>query len=528
MFSLGIIIASLSYVLFFLGVAGFFYQSVILVIIFFWTAVLMLLSYFRLKSNINTATLMSLLQSPVLYLLLLQASINLLGALGPELAFDSLWYHLTIPKIYLQTHSVIYVPGNLLYYSAMPKLIEIIFAAGLALGSEIPAKLMHFGFGILSLFVIYKVARIKFSPKTSIIACLIFYSNLLVGWESITAFVDLGRVFFELLALFSVINFYKTKKIKWVAMTGLMIGFATAVKLLAVSSLFILAILINIVAIKYVKSIKKIIYINVIYAGIFLTTVAPWLLFSYLNTGNPFFPLFSNLLLTPSISFDLRHFLTYIWNLFVVSNDPISPIYLITLPLIPFILKKTKNEAKIIAFYSIGGILLAYFIPYTDVARYTLSYLAGLSVFALFILDNYKNSQISKVIFGVVIACSLFSIFYRAAANIKFVPVILGAESKNEFLIKNLNFSFGDFYDTNGNIKNIVGENNVLIYGVHNLYYVDFNYIHESWVQKGQTVKYILVQNGEIPKKFTDWEIVYENNITHVKLYTTKNTVWVY
>ena len=44
--------------------------------------------------------------SLLLFLVVLQVSINLIGVLGPELAFDALWYHLTLPKIYLEKHSL--------------------------------------------------------------------------------------------------------------------------------------------------------------------------------------------------------------------------------------------------------------------------------------------------------------------------------------------------------------------------------------------------------------------------------------
>ncbi len=120
------------------------------------------------------------------------------------------------------------------------------------------------------------------------------------------------------------------------------------------------------------------------------------------------------------------------------------------------------------------------------------------------------------------------SIFYRAVANAKYIPVVFGIESKNDFLAHNLNFSFGDFYDTNEDIKSRVGESKVLIYGVHNLFYVDFNYIHESWVKKGDKVKYILVQGGTIPEKFSNSNMVYQNALTHVKLYSNKGGEWIY
>jgi len=49
----------------------------------------------------------------IFVLLFIQAVVNLLGALGPELGFDALWYHLTIPKIYLAQGRVFFIPGSL-------------------------------------------------------------------------------------------------------------------------------------------------------------------------------------------------------------------------------------------------------------------------------------------------------------------------------------------------------------------------------------------------------------------------------
>ena len=49
----------------------------------------------RYLSNINKLELV------LIVILLTQGIINLIGALGPELGFDALWYHLTLPKIYL-------------------------------------------------------------------------------------------------------------------------------------------------------------------------------------------------------------------------------------------------------------------------------------------------------------------------------------------------------------------------------------------------------------------------------------------
>ena len=115
---------------------------------------------------------------------------------------------------------------------------------------------------------------------------------------------------------------------------------------------------------------------------------------------------------------------------------------------------------------------------------------------------------------------SLITAVYRGIANAKFVPVILGQQTKGEFLTKNLNFKFGDFYDTDGFFaKTIKSEDKVLLYGFHNLYYVNFPFIHESYVKRGDRFNYIVTQNSEVPKRFSHWQMIYENDLTDVKLY---------
>jgi len=147
--------------------------------------------------------------------------VNLVGALGPELAFDSLWYHLTIPKIFVQNHSVFYIQGNLFYYSLMPKLTEMLYVSSLTLTNEIGAKLIHFSFGILTSIVLFKLSRLYLKRWQSLLVVLAFYSNLVVMWLSITAFSDLTRAFFlncwhylNLLYLLSMVKLLK-KCLKW-------------------------------------------------------------------------------------------------------------------------------------------------------------------------------------------------------------------------------------------------------------------------------------------------------------------------
>lgn len=447
-------------------------------------------------------------------LLLIQILVNLIGALGPEISFDALWYHLTLPKIFLLYHSIFYIPGGLLYYSLFPKLGEMLFLAALTIDGEIFVKLIHFIFGILTVAVTYKVSRKILDQNFSLLACLILSSNLVFSWESTTAYVDLIRSFFEVLTLWAFLN-------KDTIRSGISLGLAISTKLLSFGSLPIFLTLHILFRKKYFKSI-------VVFTILSILVPLPWLIFSYIKTGNPVYPLFTESYQT-SINISLFQIIPDTLNLLLKADDPISPIYLITLPLIILSFKRFSQNLKIITIYSLLAILIWYLIPRTGGGRFILPYLPVFSILVSGTIAFLKFNQLKKLLIILTIFIALVTIGYRSIANYKYLNVILGRELKEEFLAKNLNFNFGDFYDVDGFFKqNIKAEDKVLLYGFHNLYYVNFSFIHESWVKKGDRFKYIAIsKDSKLPKKFSFWPLIYYNQTTGVKVYSL-NKEWVY
>ncbi len=122
----------------------------------------------------------------------------------------------------------------------------------------------------------------------------------------------------------------------------------------------------------------------------------------------------------------------------------------------------------------------------------------------------------------VAVLSSLINLCCRAIANKKFVPGILGKQTKDSFLAKRLNFENGDFYDFGGDIKKSVKNDLVLISGFHNLFYADFKYIHSSFAKDLSAVSYVLIQNDDLPKDIKVGSLVYQNKISGIKLYFYK------
>lgn len=534
MIILGIIIGIYAYVLFFLGLTGLLSADLVreISVVFLSLILILVLREFKRRKFLPIRFSIKLLPHYLLFsLLFIMSLVNLVGALGPELAFDALWYHLTLPKLFLLKQTLVFIPGGLLYYSAMPKLAELLYVGGLAFGGDVYPKIIHWLFGLLILVLTYKTSRLFVSKKLSLFACVVFYANLVVAWESITAFVDLIWTFFASVCIYLFLRNITEKKKTFQYLVGIFIGLAISVKILAVGSLFLV-----LLTMVYIKLYRKKIY-PLEKKDFFIVTFGavviplPWFIFSILHTGNPIYPLFSFLFPYSFPVFSTKNIIET-FSVFLFASDPISPIYILCLPLIIAYYKHFSQKEKITVYLAGIALAILFLTPKSGGGRFILAYLPLFSVIVALVLskvEKQKSRYLSITILAMAIFVMVISIGYRIVANAKYVPVILRGESKAEFLSKHLNFSFGDFYDTdNFFASNIKRTDVVLLYGFHNLYYVNFPFIDQSWVRKGDHFNYIAVQNGTIPERFSSMKKIYHNKQTQVSLYEEKGKVWTY
>lgn len=526
MFAFAILIGIYSYIIFSLGILGILYKESI----FISTVIFLILSFLFYRKNKFEIPRINIKDKSLRLLLLIfgiMAGVNLVGALGPELSFDALWYHLTLPKIFLTNHAISFIPGNLFYYSVMPKLGDMLYIPALAFGNEIFAKLIQWFFGILTSFVIYIVARKYFAKKASFFAVLIFYGSLVVAWESTVAYIDLIRTFFEIMSVWGIINFFETKDKKWLLESAIMLGLAVSTKFIAITSLPIFFIFFLI----FIKDKVKAIRLSLIYSAVVIFVTLPWLIFAYINTGNPVYPIFTDIY--PSgLSLNLLnpiYFVSSFFNLFFRADDPISPIYIMVLPLMLVYYKKINPALKFIAVYSVLALFIWYLTPRTGGGRFILPFLPALSILATALIEKIGITNLKRYMYFMIIIVCFITIFYRGVSNFRYLPVLLGQESKREFLTKNLNFNFGDFYDTDNYFtENITKEDRVLLFGFHNLYYVDFPFIDSTYLKPGDRFNYIATQHADLPERFSNWNLIYSNPVTGVNLYSQGGIKWSY
>ncbi len=218
---------------------------------------------------------------------------NLLAAAVPEIFYDSLVYHLALPNLYLQRGGIMPTPENL--FSGMPFGLQMLFGWCLALADEGLASVLHLSFGLGTAGVLWIWGRRHGSPRTGLLAALLFYLAPVTIYASWHCGVDLAASFYSVLALFAAIRSLSAEEEDagpWSLAAGMLTGFAMSTKynVFVVGAVLILvrAGLAHRQGLPFRHSLRM---------GLAAFCVlAPWLFKNLLFYGNPLYPVLHNLI----------------------------------------------------------------------------------------------------------------------------------------------------------------------------------------------------------------------------------------
>ncbi len=117
-----------------------------------------------------------------------------LWAIRGFIIWDADVYHLTVPKLYLAHGGFRHLPFNV--YSNWPLNVQLLFALAMLWKDYILATLVHFGFGVLTVYAMRVGCREFGSPQAAWPASLLFLASPTVAEAFSCAHVDLGGAFF--------------------------------------------------------------------------------------------------------------------------------------------------------------------------------------------------------------------------------------------------------------------------------------------------------------------------------------------
>lgn len=158
------------------------------------------------------------------------AALDLLGALAPVAAFDATWYHVFLPRLYLQVGGLDYFPA--LYRSLWFSNVEMLNLWGLALAGDQLVQLISLGLTFLLLLGVFVAARQWFGTQIALLAVLLLFTTPVVASYAPLAYVDIPLALFHLATALAWLRWIQTDKAGWLLTAGLAAGLAAGTKLL--------------------------------------------------------------------------------------------------------------------------------------------------------------------------------------------------------------------------------------------------------------------------------------------------------
>lgn len=221
--------------------------------------------------------------------------LSLFPALAPPLKWDSLVYHVELPRQYLANAQIGFLADNV--FSGFPQLVEAFFTWALALRVITTATTLGWAVGLVALIGIEGLTRRLVGPKVAWLAPAVLLSGSHIARSMSWGYVDLWVMLFGLVMVVALDVYLRERSKFWLFLAGICIG-------LAMSSKYTAGILLPIGLFTlfqdWVGAWKKPRYRHLqtflldcmILVLIAFLVFSPWLIKNSLLTGNPISPFY--------------------------------------------------------------------------------------------------------------------------------------------------------------------------------------------------------------------------------------------
>lgn len=220
----------------------------------------------------------------------------------PPVSRDALTHHLAVPKLYLNHGGIYEIPS--LIFSYYPMNLDLLYLIPLSLGNDIVPKYIHFFFGLLTALLLFRYLKSRINNTYALFGALFFLSIPVIVKLSITAYVDLGLIFFSTASIIFLFKWIESDfKLKHLIASAIFCGLCLGTKYNAIIVFFLLSLFVIFTYIRTydpsenksesAKSIKAI-YFGIIFIIVSLLVFSPWMARNYIWTKNPVYPLYKS------------------------------------------------------------------------------------------------------------------------------------------------------------------------------------------------------------------------------------------
>ncbi len=386
------------------------------------------------------------------YLVLL----NLIWAVAPEVQFDALNYHLTVPATWARAGGL---TDLLFVHSYLAGLIESFYVFGFVFDSRVAVEMVPFWVALLAAGCVFVLAQRLAGRRCAAWAALLFYSTPLVMWASSTTDVDLAIGAFVAATAICLIRWRESRSAAWFYAAAILMGCGIGAKptlLMIGPAVAILCIhfLFTDTTLSLGARIRTIVIATMLVAAL----SSHWYIVRARFTGNPVYPVTNSYFPTHRLVYGKGTFggdfripftpasiaafpfaFTYDTKSYSesgVTSGGVGPWLLLAIPLVPLAFKRGSTTMRLV-----GGLALSYVALWTIAFSYARYYLPVLPLIvplaAAFVMYACRSrTRVVIPIFAVVFAAQALSapVQYWILSERFPIRYALGLESDEMFL----------------------------------------------------------------------------------------------
>ena len=211
--------------------------------------------------------------------------LTLSTALAPPLKFDSLVYHLTIPRQYLAEGRIFYIAGNMFW--GMPQTVELLYTWAMGLAGPPAAVTLSWLMAGLSLIGVVGLVGRNYNLQVGWGAGAILFSGYSLAISTSWGYVDWGVFLFGFCFFAWLLQWQQMRNREALLLAGVAAGMALGTKYTA-GLLIPIGLLVVLVQAREKRHILRSLLLFGLPA---LLVLVPWWGKNLLATGNPFYPL---------------------------------------------------------------------------------------------------------------------------------------------------------------------------------------------------------------------------------------------
>jgi 4-amino-4-deoxy-L-arabinose transferase-like glycosyltransferase len=379
-----------------------------------------------------------LLEKATIVLLILIWMSHLVQVFTPEVGFDAVWYHLPVVKAISEQKKLVFIPE--LYQSTNPLFSDLIFGVGFIFAGELGSKIVAYLFGLAVIVSSYILSRKLLNRSWSLIVILTVSTFQVVAWQSASFYVDVAKAFWEISSILTLLRWKDTQQRKWLFVSALLFSASLATKLF---SLFLLPVFLCLVIIWSKK--EKIRNLLSFTLGLLILPI-PFYLWSFINTGHPFYSFSQHLIKLGEIGGN-DSLVSYIWQRtlllpllpakLVIARDYTSFLLALFLPVV-FWFHNTiaKNKTLLgLSIFTIGQVMLWWYLPPLS-TRYALSGFISWTIISIWSVArlSQKDSRFFKPILITALLSIVINFAPRILVNLRSLQYLSGEQTKTQYI----------------------------------------------------------------------------------------------